>query len=99
PRTFGACRNAVLPLPNHRRTLNRCRSKSWQRSPRSRCPRAPLRKSVNTVSERSPMLHEFITHYRDAIITRARAKLTDRPWPLVSTSELEHGVPLFLSQL
>jgi hypothetical protein len=45
------------------------------------------------------MLHEFITTYRDAIITRARAKLTDRPWPLVSTSELEHGVPLFLTQL
>ena len=45
------------------------------------------------------MLHEFITIYRDAIITRTRAKLTDRPWPLVSTSELEHGVPLFLTQL
>jgi signal transduction histidine kinase len=45
------------------------------------------------------MLHEFITSYRDAIITRARAKLTDRPWPLVSTSELDHGVPLFLTQL
>ena len=45
------------------------------------------------------MLHEFITTYRDPIITRTRAKLTDRPWPLVSTSELEHGVPLFLTQL
>ena len=45
------------------------------------------------------MLHEFITTYRDPIITRAREKLTDRPWALVSDSELEHGVPLFLSQL
>jgi signal transduction histidine kinase len=45
------------------------------------------------------MLHEFITRYRQAIITRTREKLTDRPWPLVSTSELEHGVPLFLTQL
>jgi len=45
------------------------------------------------------MLHEFITTYRDSIIIRTRAKLTDRPWPLVSTSELEHGVPLFLTQL
>src|SRR5687768_13215192 len=45
------------------------------------------------------MLHEFITSYRDAIIARAREKLTDRPWPLASTSELEHGVPLFLTQL
>jgi signal transduction histidine kinase len=45
------------------------------------------------------MLHEFLTTHRDAIIKRTRDKLTDRPWPLVSTSELEHGVPLFLSQL
>ena len=45
------------------------------------------------------MLHEFITTYRDAIIERSKQKLTDRPWPLVSTSELEHGVPLFLTQL
>jgi len=45
------------------------------------------------------MLHEFITMYRDAVIARARAKLTDRPWPLASTSELENGVPLFLAQL
>jgi signal transduction histidine kinase len=45
------------------------------------------------------VLHEFLVSYRDAIIDRSRAKLTDRPWPLVSTSELEHGVPLFLTQL
>jgi len=45
------------------------------------------------------MLHEFITTYRDSIISRTREKLTDRPWPLASTSELEHGVPLFLTQL
>src|SRR4029453_9732389 len=45
------------------------------------------------------MLHEFITTYRDPTIARTREKLTDRPWPLASTSELEHGVPLFLTQL
>ena len=45
------------------------------------------------------MLHEFITSYRDPIIIRTREKLTDRPWALVSDSELEHGVPLFLTQL
>ena len=45
------------------------------------------------------MLHEFIASYRDLIITRTREKLTDRPWALVSDSELEHGVPLFLTQL
>ena len=45
------------------------------------------------------MLHDFVTLYRDAIIARARDKVTNRPWPLASTSELEHGVPLFLTQL
>ena len=45
------------------------------------------------------MLHEFITAYREPIIARTREKLTDRPWALVSEQELEHGVPLFLSQL
>lgn len=45
------------------------------------------------------MLHEFVTINRAAIVTRTREKLTNRPWPLASTSELEHGVPLFLTQL
>lgn len=45
------------------------------------------------------MLYEFITTYRDAIITRAREKLTARPWPSASANELENGVPLFLAQL
>ena len=45
------------------------------------------------------MLHDFITTHRAAIIARARAESDGQPWPLVSTSELEHGVPLFLSQL
>ena len=45
------------------------------------------------------MLSEFITTYRDAIIDRARQKLTARPWPPASPEELENGVPLFLTQL
>src|SRR5688500_2931665 len=45
------------------------------------------------------MLHEFITTHRDAIIGRTRQKLSSRPWPVASTSELEHGVPVFLTQL
>ena len=45
------------------------------------------------------MLHEFVTTYRDAIIAKARAKLTARPWPVASTTELDSGVPLFLTQL
>ncbi len=45
------------------------------------------------------MLHEFVTTYRDAIITKAREKLTARPWPAATPVELENGVPLFLNQL
>lgn len=45
------------------------------------------------------MLYEFVTTNRDAIITRAREKLTARPWPSASAQELENGVPLFLTQL
>src|SRR5829696_7891064 len=45
------------------------------------------------------MLHEFITAHRDEIISRTRGKLTARSWPCPSTEELEHGVPLFLTQL
>src|SRR3990170_7308171 len=45
------------------------------------------------------MLYEFVTVRRDAIVTKAREKLTARPWPSVSANELENGVPLFLTQL
>jgi signal transduction histidine kinase len=45
------------------------------------------------------MLYQFVTTYRDAIIERAREKLTARPWPSASPEELENGVPLFLTQL
>ena len=45
------------------------------------------------------MLYEFVVTYRDAIIKKARAKLTARPWPSASVNELENGVPLFLAQL
>jgi len=45
------------------------------------------------------MLYEFVTTYRDAIIERAREKLTARPWPAASAQELDNGVPLFLTQL
>jgi signal transduction histidine kinase len=45
------------------------------------------------------MLYEFVVTYRDAIIQKAREKLTARPWPSASANELENGVPLFLTQL
>ena len=45
------------------------------------------------------MLHEFIAENRDEIISRTRQRVTGRFWPSVSTDELEHGVPLLLTQL
>jgi len=45
------------------------------------------------------MLQEFISTNRDSIISRTRELVGGRPWPSVSTNELEHGVPLFLQQL
>jgi signal transduction histidine kinase len=45
------------------------------------------------------MLYEFVETYRDAIIAKTRIKVSRRPWPPASTSELENGLPMFLSQL
>lgn len=45
------------------------------------------------------MLSEFIAMHREDIVTRTRDRVRGRPWPSVSSREIEHGVPLFLSQL
>ena len=45
------------------------------------------------------MLYEFVETYRDAILAKTRIKVSTRPWPPASTSELENGVPMFLGQL
>jgi signal transduction histidine kinase len=45
------------------------------------------------------MLYEFIVMYREEIVARARDRVRSRPWPSVSSREIEHGVPLFLTQL
>jgi signal transduction histidine kinase len=45
------------------------------------------------------MLYEFVTTFRGAIIAKTRDKVRRRDWPPVSTDELEHGVPRFLTQL
>jgi signal transduction histidine kinase len=45
------------------------------------------------------MLYEFIELNRDVVISRARHRLRSRPWPAVAPGEVEHGVPLFLTQL
>jgi len=45
------------------------------------------------------MLSEFITANRATLIERARDKVARRPAPRPTTTELVHGVPLFLDQL
>ena len=45
------------------------------------------------------MLHDFIVANREEVISRTRKRVESRPWLSVSTAELEHGVPLFLTQL
>ena len=45
------------------------------------------------------MLYEFIDLNRDVIISRTRDRVRSRPWPSVAPGEVEHGVPLFLTQL
>jgi signal transduction histidine kinase len=45
------------------------------------------------------MLFEFIEANRETIIARSRERVRGRQWPSVGVGELEHGVPLFLTQL
>jgi signal transduction histidine kinase len=45
------------------------------------------------------MLYEFLTLYRDELISRTREKVVRRMAPRATEEELKHGVPLFLSQL
>ena len=45
------------------------------------------------------MLHEFLSAHRDELIARTRAKVARRGVPAADRAELEHGVPLFLTQL
>jgi signal transduction histidine kinase len=45
------------------------------------------------------VLYEFITMHRTAIVARTTDRIRGRPWPSVSGREIEHGVPLFLTQL
>jgi signal transduction histidine kinase len=45
------------------------------------------------------VLSEFITLHRADIIARTVDRVRRRPWPAASDVEIEHGVPLFLTQL
>ena len=45
------------------------------------------------------MMHHFLTDHRDELIEGGRVKVSQRPSPVATNKELEHGVPLFLEQL
>lgn len=45
------------------------------------------------------MLHDFISSNREELISRTSAKVSARPSPPPPRGGLEHGVPLFLTQL
>ena len=45
------------------------------------------------------MLYEFITMNRDAIIAITSDRVRGRSWPSIAAGEIEHGVPMFLTQL
>jgi hypothetical protein len=52
------------------------------------------------VREKASMsLHQFILDNRSELIRRTRMKVATRPSPQPNEAEMEHGVPLFLSQL
>jgi signal transduction histidine kinase len=46
-----------------------------------------------------PMLHDFLTTNREAIIARARARTSARTAPRATEAELTDGIPVFLNQL
>ena len=45
------------------------------------------------------MLHEFVTENRQLLIARCRDKVAKRFEPAAAASGIDHGVPLFLTQL
>ena len=45
------------------------------------------------------MLYEFVRLNRETIISRTGERVRSRPWPSIAPGEVEHGVPLFLTQL
>jgi hypothetical protein len=45
------------------------------------------------------VLHEFVSGYREEIISRCRAKVATRSAPLPIEAEIDRGVPMFLEQL
>ena len=44
-------------------------------------------------------MHRFLAHNRDELVTRCKAKVSQRPLRAATTEQLANGVPLFLEQL
>lgn len=70
---------------------------NWRRRESSSRVAAHIRRRAFTLSWR--VLHEFVTSNRDELIRRCRSKVSRRVPPPVTSTELEHGVPLVLEQL
>ena len=45
------------------------------------------------------MMHDFLTHNRDELAARCRAKVAQRPGRSATAEQLQNGVPIFLDQL
>ncbi|MQA30493.1 MAG: hypothetical protein GEU82_11760 [Luteitalea sp.] len=46
-----------------------------------------------------PMLHEFVTANREEIVARCRMKVSARSDPPPTSTEIDHGVPMFLDEM
>ena len=44
-------------------------------------------------------MHAFLTHNRDELIERCKAKVAKRPRRSATAAQLSNGVPMFLDQL
>jgi len=53
----------------------------------------------SSLMARDMVLREFIDLNREVIIARTSDRVRRRPWPSIAPGEVEHGVPLFLTQL
>src|SRR5580698_917772 len=78
-----------------RRTLLACASSTTGGAARHATTRLPTGAPMTLPTT----LSQFLTVNRDELIKRTRAKVAGRSSPTVNAEELEHGVPLFLSQL
>jgi hypothetical protein len=45
------------------------------------------------------MMHDFLSHNRETLIERCRAKVAQRPTRAATAQQLQNGVPMFLEQL